>query len=484
MNNYIRSRRDFFKLSSIASTAFVLNPFLANTSLHQPIDSNSDIEANAFFSACQRGELQKVRDLLAKNKSLLQQKDKFGRSGFTVALLNYHREISEYMKSHGYNTDLHESALDRDWDRYNELYGEENEQSTDLVNHLHAMGGTAMWAAAAGGAGPDIWRVYAGSCDPNIQSHQPNSLSPLQKALTYPDLKTAELTAAALLSNNANPNPIRNGNISALHIAAKRGSVELTEMLIRLGADVHAKDDTGRTPIQLAEYYGQKNTFDLITQHKNIHRTCRTSRYAYTVNGEKYVSPDMMDIPHHIQGDVVGSAHRDLDAVKTQINKNRKLAHSMATTSESAVEAGAHMGRRDIVEFLLKSGAPYALPTAVFMEDFTTVKRLLKEDPERIHERGAHDFAPLWYSVIGNANVEMAALLINHGAHVEEQHFLGTTALHWACFGGSLELIELFIANGADVNRVGRKFNPEGASPLQSARDEKIKNYLKSKGAK
>ncbi|GAB5551833.1 MAG: hypothetical protein Sapg2KO_14240 [Saprospiraceae bacterium] len=400
-----------------------------------------------------------------------------------MAHLHGHLKISAYLKSIGYLTDLHESALDKDWERYNELYGEKNEESTSIINKDHPIGGTVMWAAAAGGAGSDMWRVYAGNGRPNVQSKRPNSSSPLQKALEYSDLKTAEITAATLLSNNADPNPIINGSTPALHIAAQRGSVALVEMLIRLGAEVDRADYRGRTAMQLAAYYGQKNTVTLLENHEEIPRTCRTSRYAYDLNGEPYQSPDLTKLPIHLQGSLVGSAHRDLPAVKKQISENWKLAHSIATTSESAIEAGAHMGRKDMVGFLLESGAPYSLPTAVFMEDFTTVKKLLGEDPNRIHERGAHDFGLLWYSVIGNKNLEMAELLIKHGAKVEEQHYLGTTALHWACLRGSQKLTELFIENGANINRVGRKFNPNGSTPLQLTKDEKIKAYLKSKGA-
>ncbi|MEM7258405.1 MAG: ankyrin repeat domain-containing protein, partial [Pseudomonadota bacterium] len=105
----------------------------------------------------------------------------------------------------------------------------------------------------------------------------------------------------------------------------------------------------------------------------------------------------------------------------------------------------AHMGRKELAAFLLKSGAPYSLPTAVMMGDYTTVKRLLNEDPERIHERAAHDFALLWYPIIGQCDLDMMQLLLDKGAKVEEQHYLGTTALHWACIRGPIELTELLL---------------------------------------
>ena len=78
----------------------------------------------------------------------------------------------------------------------------------------------------------------------------------------------------------------------------------------------------------------------------------------------------------------------------------------------------------------------------------------------------------------------MMKLLLERGALVEEQHFLGTTALHWACLRGQMEMVELLVAHGADVNRTGRKFKAYGERPLQMAKDEKIADFLKSKGAR
>jgi ankyrin repeat protein len=102
--------------------------------------------------------------------------------------------------------------------------------------------------------------------------------------------------------------------------------------------------------------------------------------------------------------------------------------------------------------------------------DVEAVKRLLAEDSLCIHERGAHDFALLWYPVIGKCDAFMAELLLKAGAEVEAQHQLGTTALHWAAMSGRLDLIELFLQHGADINRRGRKFGGEPETPLDLAR--------------
>ena len=463
--------------------ALLYAPFATGINL-SALRQDTGTAHETFLSACKTGDLARVKELLATDGQLLTVKDHRGRSGFALALLGGHKTTGELLKQAGYQPDLHETVLDLDWDRYAKLIGEPTAETIKKVNANHPMGGTLMWAAATGGAGRSIWRVYANCGDPDANPNHEKGSSPLQQALCYSDLKVAEMTAATLLSNNADPNPPANAELPPLHLAAQRGSYELVEMLIRLGAIVSLKDRQGRNAASIAAYFGHQRVVDLLDTHEKIPRTCRTSRSAVDWQGNPYQKPDMSDIPFYQQGKVVGAAHGNLEAVKKAVHLDPRMAHSIATTSEKGVEAGAHMGNMEIVKFLLQNGAPYSLPTAVLLNDHSTVNRMLAEDPERIHERGAHDFALLYYPIIGGGNLDVMKLLLDKGARVEEQHFMGTTALHYACIRGPIEGIELLLDHGADINRVGRKFTEEGSTPLQSARDPKIIDYLKSKGAK
>ena len=293
------------------------------------------------------------------------------------------------------------------------------------------------------------------------------------------------MTAATLLSNSASPSPrVGDGHETPLHIAAKRESADLVELLISCGAEIGAKDAQGKTALDVAQTAGNKLIIKLIENHDSIPRVWRTDESVCDVNGDRYELPDWKGVSLKVRGKLVGASHGNLTQVKSLVGRDRRLAHSVATTGERAVEAGAHMGNKTIVEFLLKNGAPYSLPTAVMMGDLTTVKRMLNDEPKRIHERGAHFFALLWYPIIGRCNFEMTEFLLEKGAKVEQQHFLGTTALHWAAMNDQLEVAEILIASGANVNRVGRKFGGRSVTPLQQARSKKMKTLLKSNGAK
>ena len=379
-----QSRRKFIKSASLGSTmTFLPISLSSSTSRH----SQSD-----FLLACKQGNLSKAMNLLTTDASLINAKDEVGRTGFTLAGLEGHSAITDFLKKEGYQTDLHESVLDLDWDRYDQLLGEETADTESKINDFHPMGGCVMWAAAAGGAGPDIWRVYAKCGIPDCQAD--HSSSPLEKALQFRDLPTAELTAAAMLSNNCEPDPDRIVHNPPLHLAASRGSQEMVELLISLGANPTRKNREGKTALQLAQKVGHKKVADLLENEHLIPRVHNTSRKAYNIFGEEYVVPPLDDIPLFLRRRLVGQSHGNFESVQKEVNADERLAHAQATTSEMCVEASAHMGRKNIVEFLLEKGAPYSICTAVMMNDMSTVEKYLREDPNRIHERGGTSLCP------------------------------------------------------------------------------------------
>ena len=54
---------------------------------------------------------------------------------------------------------------------------------------------------------------------------------------------------------------------TALHYAAKNGSVDKVELLLRRGAKVDILDSTGKTALQLARQYRRHNTIAILSGH-------------------------------------------------------------------------------------------------------------------------------------------------------------------------------------------------------------------------
>jgi len=141
----------------------------------------------------------------------------------------------------------------------------------------------------------------------------------------------------------------------------------------------------------------------------------------------------------------------------------------------------------DATVALLERGAPYSMPSAILRGDRQEVAALLSRAPMRIHERGPHDFAPLWYPVIGGGSIEMAELLLERGADVDTQHHMGTTALHLAARAGQRDMVAFLLERGARIDRIGRKFDARGQTPMQLALvrgHAGVARLLKERGAR
>lgn len=84
-------------------------------------------------------------------------------------------------------------------------------------------------------------------------------------------------------------------------------------------------------------------------------------------------------------------------------------------------------------------------------------------------------------------NVEIANLLLEQGANLDAIVINDETALITASRAGHFEMVKFLVESGADVNlgvQVKLVKGTEYRSPLNGARDMKIKQYLENNGAK
>ncbi len=105
------------------------------------------------------------------------------------------------------------------------------------------------------------------------------------------------------------------------------------------------------------------------------------------------------------------------------------------------------MGREDLAGFFIYKGAPVSMSTGCVLR-MTEVKKLLAEDPRRIHERGAHDFPVLWYTAFGMERPDLLELLVASRADVHSG-MMGTTRMQLAEKKKYRRLIEILHAHGA-----------------------------------
>jgi ankyrin repeat protein len=286
--------------------------------------------------------------------------------------------------------------------------------------------------------------------------------SPLLTAVDYPDHGLAMDMAQALLMNASDPNVKRADGRTALDLASARGYTNVVELLVHRGA-------TGPQG-----------------EAVKVERVHFARRYSFDVQGRPYTAENIDGLPQDFINEFARLAHFDVERVKHLLKIAPGLIAGRATWDELAIEAAAHMGLVPLAQHLADHGAPVSTCTATILGLRERVDALIKSDPACVRERGAHDIALLPYTAIGEQRAEIADLLLRSGASVQEKGLGGMTTLHLAANKDYVELADVLVKHGADVNASVKSRTGE-VTPLavaQKAKREKMVEFLKSKGGR
>ena len=108
--------------------------------------------------------------------------------------------------------------------------------------------------------------------------------------------------------------------------------------------------------------------------------------------------------------DFVIYAHSELDMVKKLLEKEPALLNATMDWGHGDWETGlggaSHMGRHDIVEFLLDRGARIDIFCAAMMGQLDAVKSFLTLQPKLIDAKGPHGFSLHFHAQVGDKRSE------------------------------------------------------------------------------
>jgi hypothetical protein len=195
------------------------------------------------------------------------------------------------------------------------------------------------------------------------------------------------------------------------------------------------------------------------------------------ISRQEAVSADTNTSPTNLQ-----AAPQDITVVKEWIIKahQRKLAPMMdllerdpelvhasydwgAGDWESALQAAAHTGSRDMARFLLDRNARPDLFAAAMLGELAFIKAALGVSPRGIEVRGAHAIPLLSHAIAGGTEADpVLRFLLESGADVNADDRNGMTPLAVAVRTGRRESVRLLLAKGA--NPAARAKN--GTTPL------------------
>ena len=108
--------------------------------------------------------------------------------------------------------------------------------------------------------------------------------------------------------------------------------------------------------------------------------------------------------------DFVIFAHSDPEMTRKLLDKEPMLINAVmdwgAGDWESGLGGASHMGRRDIVEFLLERGARIDIFCAAMMGQLDAIRSFLTLQPKLIDARGPHGFTLHFHAQVGGKESE------------------------------------------------------------------------------
>lgn len=284
-----------------------------------------------------------------------------------------------------------------------------------------------------------------------------------------------------LLKNNANPNRRLDGE-TCLHIAFKKNSSKIVELLVQYRADIYQKNPS---LIFVATKNGDANVVRCLLKlnrkiaidmkNKNGRSALHMAVIAKDINIVKVLlennaDPNIKD--HDMQTPLhMASELADVSIVQLLIDKGADTNLKTAL-NYSCLYIATNQGNIDIIKVLIANKADIheknhrcgsdALIKAVVMEFIDVIEYLMQQGSD-VNTSDYEGISALMYA-IEIKNTQIIQLLINAGANVMDIK-ANIGAFHHACINESLDVVQLLINNGADVNQ----YTTSHSTPLHIA---------------
>src|SRR5699024_7236972 len=123
----------------------------------------------------------------------------------------------------------------------------------------------------------------------------------------------------------------------------------------------------------------------------------------YHMREKEYVREPALD--SELVEEFVKAAHSDFAKVQALYEQEPKLLHATVNWGggdwESALGAAAHLGKRDIAEWLLNKGARMDIFAAAMLGELSIVEGIINRQLEALHSEGPHGIPLIHHARMG-----------------------------------------------------------------------------------
>ncbi len=195
---------------------------------------------------------QKLND----NPSLADSKTEQGVSLLQFAAYCRNSFAVDLLKKHKQKFDIFEASCIGDAEIVNQLL----DKNPEFISLFSSDGFTVLGLASFFGHLSLVKLLLEKGADPNIASNNHLKVAPIHSACAISHIDITEL----LIRHGADVNAKQIQGITPLHEAAHNGQTKLLKLLIDNGADINAKMDNGQTPLFMANEKNFQETAELI----------------------------------------------------------------------------------------------------------------------------------------------------------------------------------------------------------------------------
>ena len=466
-------------VAAIKGHADVIELLLTNGA---DINAESETGATPLVLAAENGKIEALQFILQHKDKIvnIEARGAGGGTALHVAAIKGHADVIELLLTNGADINAESETgatplvLAAENGKIEALqFILQHKDKTVDIEAKGAGGGTALHAAAIGGHVDVIELLLTNGADINAESEtgatplvlaaENGQLEALRFILQHKD-KTVNIEAKGA------------GGGTALHVAARKGHLNIIELLLTNGADINAVSETGATPLVLSAQSGKLEALLFVLQHKDKITDIDakgagggTALHVAAQEGYSEIIESLLVSGADINASandgetplITAAAHGKLEALRIILQHKDKAVNIEAKRARgiTALHAAAVKDHVDIIELLLTNGA----------------------DINAECDTGA---TPLVLAA-ENGKLEALKFILQHKdkiVNVEAKGAGGGTALHVAAYGGHSEIIELLLANGVDVNAT----DDDSDTPLSLAvikRQHKAIKLLLQEGA-